>query len=90
MHYYTTTHTKWGKGTSSLNFDSTWTKAVYLLYWPIIRLPESTSKVPVEYGMDGWGGYLPIIKSLPTHIEVDFGCNKNVVFFSPLNLTYHG
>ena len=38
------------------------------------RLPASVLKVPVG----GWGGFLPIIKSLPT--EAELGCD-NVLWF---------
>ena len=38
------------------------------------RLPASALKVPVG----GWGGFLPIIKSLPTDAEL--GCD-NVLWY---------
>ena len=35
-----------------------------------------------------WGGFLPIIESLPTHVEVEveLGCDNNIITFLLLDL----
>ena len=40
---------------------------------PKVRSPGSALKVPVVVG---WGGPIPIFKSLPTHVEVELGCDN--------------
>ena len=33
-------------------------------------------------GLGGVGGFLPIIRSLPTHVEAELGCDRNKKFNS--------
>ena len=42
-----------------------------------------TSCTTPNQSFSGWEGFLPIIKSLPTHIEVKLGCNNMTQSVSP-------
>ena len=54
-------HPKWGVGETNFS-SSSWVK---MRLHTESKLPASALKVPVR----GWGGFLPIIKSLPTDAE---------------------
>ena len=71
-------HPKGGGDTFFSSFSSCWVKMRLNTESKLPRLPASALKVSVG----GWAGILPIIKSLPTEIEL--GCDNFLWYKSKL------